>query len=137
MRYLGIDFGTKQIGLALGESVSRVVTPLRTIKNTSREIACSQLVAIIREYGIDAVVIGLPLNDDGSESDTSRQVRNIQSKLTHMAGCPVYFEDERYSSHSAEILLRERGISSKKQKQLVDQMAAVVILEAFLDKEVQ
>jgi putative Holliday junction resolvase len=92
----------------------------------------AELVDCILEHQIQGVVIGLPLDLDGQETESSRQARNFGSSLARRIGLPIYFADEVLSSNEAERRLRQAGISLRQRQELIDQQAAVIILETFL-----
>ena len=136
-RYLGIDYGRKRIGLAVGDTEAAPVTPLRKFDSRgSVDADASQFRRIIEEYGIDAIVIGLPLNMDGSEGDQAKLTRSYGDALGGVLGLPVEFWDERLSSAAADTLLDERGeLTTKKRKERRDALAAQTILQGFLDHQ--
>lgn len=132
MRYLGIDYGQKRIGLALSSVDEEVVTPYKTLKNSSRQKAITEVVNIVKQEKVEAIVVGLPIGLQGEETLTTRQVRNFVADLRKKVSIPIYLMDESYSSYEAESKLRELGMSSKKIKKIVDQVAAQDILITYL-----
>ena len=132
MRYLGIDYGQKRIGLALSSVDEEVVTPYKTLKNSSRQKAITEVINIVKQEKIEAIVVGLPIGLQGEETLTTRQVRNFVADLRKKVSIPIYLMDESYSSYEAESKLRELGMSSKKIKKIVDQVAAQDILITYL-----
>ncbi|ACV68418.1 Holliday junction resolvase RuvX [Desulfohalobium retbaense] len=132
MRYLGIDFGLKRVGLALSDSQATVVTPLATVQRSTRQALFEELLAYIETYAIEAVVIGLPYDLEGTATLTTRQARNFGTSLARRIALPIYYVDEVLTSEFAGEALREAGVPRHKRKDLLDQHAAVAILESFL-----
>lgn len=131
MRYLGIDFGTKRIGLAVGEDNGFGAFPLTTI-HRSRSLAhdLGEIVRLIEKEKVEQIVVGLPLHADGSESKSSGLVREFVRALGKRTTLPILLVDEFLSSAEAEEGLIAMDVSRKKRKEVLDQMAAVQILES-------
>lgn len=132
MRYLGIDFGLKRVGLALTDSGGTMAFPFRTLIRTTRKQFFEDLLAVIAEEKVEGVVLGLPLDLEGQETETTRQVINFKNSLARRIDLPVFLVNEALSSFEAEQALSMAGMKKKKQKPVLDQMAAVIILESFL-----
>ena len=133
-RFLGIDHGSKRIGLAVSDAGATLASPLATIHasgNLSDEIAA--VLSCAKEYEIDACVVGLPLNMDDTEGDQAKTVRRFGAELGRISGKPVHYWDERLSSRAAEELLRPAELTRKKRKARLDRVAAQVMLQGFLD----
>ena len=133
-RFLGIDYGTKRIGLAVSDPEATMASPLTTLQ--SRGDAAQDVVvlaAVVREYEIDELVVGLPLNMDGTEGKQAKITRAFGEALTHQTNLPVHYYDERLSSFTAEELLRPAELTRKKKKARLDGVAAQVMLQASLD----
>jgi len=133
-RFMGIDYGTKRIGLAVGDTDTGVALPVETIE------ACGGITDQVRavgttgqEYQVDALVIGLPLNMDGTEGDQAKVTRKFGEALARTTGKTVHYWDERLSSRHAQELLRPAGLTHKKRRAVEDSIAAQVILQDFLD----
>ncbi|WP_462325976.1 Holliday junction resolvase RuvX [Desulfoplanes sp.] len=135
-RYLGIDFGLKRVGLAVAGPNSTMVFPLKTIFRTTRATFFEELLATIREENIQAVVLGLPLDLEGNEQLISRQVRNFADSLGRRVAVPIYLENEVLTSFEAKDRLSEAGVFGSRRKKVLDQIAAVAILESFLSRSV-
>jgi putative Holliday junction resolvase len=133
VRYLGIDLGRARIGLALADDVLRTARPLTTIVRRAEEADLAAIAAIAREYEVTKAVLGLPLNMDGSEGASARLARAFQPRLAAALRVPVDLFDERLSSFEAEMRLRDQGFSSKDRRGMVDQEAAAVILQGWLE----
>lgn len=135
-RFLGIDHGSKRIGLAVSDPGATLASPLTTINasgNLSDEIAA--VLSYVKDYDIDAFVVGLPLNMDDTEGNQAKAVRRFGTELGRVSGKPVHYWDERLSSHAAEDLLRPAELTRKKCKARLDRVAALVILQGFLDSQ--
>ena len=135
MARLGIDFGTKRVGLAISDPDGRLAFPRPAIERTersTREALFEALVGLIKAEGVAEVVVGLPLTLEGGESLTTRQARNFAESLARRVSCPVQLMDERLSSVAAEEQLKEAGLCSRKRKERLDSQAAVQILESWL-----
>lgn len=133
MRYLGIDLGRARIGLALADDVLGTARPLRMVRRTADGSDLAAIQEAAREYEVDRVVMGLPLNMDGSEGPAAVAARSFARRLSAALTLPVDFQDERLSTFEAQDRLRARGISAREMKDLVDAEAAAVILQGWLD----
>ena len=132
MKYLALDYGLKRVGVAVSDPEGRMAFPRCTLARDTRDGFFSELLALLERERPDAVVLGLPLHVDGTECLTTRQVRNFAASLKRRMALPLYWIDEALTSRQAEIDLREAGLSARAIKQVVDQQAAVRILETFL-----
>jgi putative Holliday junction resolvase len=133
MRYLAIDYGTKRTGLAVCDAGEMIASPLGVLhgrKDLIREIG-----QIIAAENIEAVVLGLPLNMDGSEGPQAKQVFAFAEQLKPHLQIPIHFQDERLSSFGAEQKLREIGLSRAKKRERLDALAAAEILQTFLERQ--
>ena len=131
-RVLGLDIGTKRIGVAISDALFITAQPLKAIFRTSDEEAVKQINEIIKEYGVKTVVAGLPKNMDGS---VGSQAQNCIDFMKNFSSVNVIFEDERLTSRQAEFILKEQGKKYTKQKQLVDIESACLILQQYMDKQ--
>jgi len=132
MRYLGIDYGLKRIGLAVSDASERMAFPLTTLHKTTNERLFNDLTAIIQNEKIEALVVGHPKGLDGQITTSTRQAENFAAKLRSRTGLEVFLVDETLTSSLAEEKLKQARISGRKHKAIVDQQAAVEILDAFL-----
>jgi putative holliday junction resolvase len=137
MRYLAIDLGEKRTGLALGDSVTGIVTPLEVIEHPAHEHAGpARLHALARHIdaalGAGELVIGLPLNMDGTEGPAARRARAAAAELARLTGRAVHLHDERLSSAQADWALAGSGLTRGQKKQRRDAVAAAAILRDFL-----
>lgn len=133
MRYLGIDVGRATLGLALADEVLRTATPLHTIRRSTEDADLAALEVVLREYEVERVVIGLPLHMNGAEGSSARLARGFAARVGARLGVAVELFDERLSTFEAEQRLRERGVTARDQRALVDAEAAAVILQGWLD----
>ena len=132
MKNLALDYGLKGVGVAVSDPEGRMAFPRCTLARDTRDGFFSELLALLERERPDAVVLGLPLHMDGTECLTTRQVRNFAASLKRRMALPLYWIDEALTSRQAESDLREAGLSARAIKQVVDQQAAVRILETFL-----
>ena len=133
-RILGLDMGSKTIGLALSDVTRTVATPLRTIRRTKFAKDAGVLRSVIDEMGVDALVIGLPLSMDGTEGPRCQSVRQFAADLLETIDIPAAFWDERLSTAAVErMLIGEADLSRQRRAQLVDKAAAAYILQGALD----
>jgi putative Holliday junction resolvase len=133
VRYLAIDLGDKRTGVAVGDDDTRIVSPLEVIAAPRARIM-EPLLDAIDEQGPGALVIGLPLNMDGTEGPQAQLAREFGNRLAAATKLPVHFQDERLSSYAAEEHLKGSGRTRKQKKQLRDALAAAEILRDFLDE---
>ena len=134
-RLLGLDVGKKTIGLALSDITLTIASPLETIKRTRFGDDAERLGRLIEEFAVGALVIGLPINMDGSEGPRCQSTRQFAANLAGVAGfaLPVAFWDERLSTAAVTRILLEAEVSRKRRRQVVDKMAAAYILQGALD----
>ena len=133
-RILAIDFGLKRVGLAVSDPMQIIARALETVQYQSRKELLRRLVEIIRQNEIAGIVMGLPRHMDGSEGEMAKLVRALMTELAARVSIPIMAWDERLSSVQAERALREMGFSARKTKRGdVDRMAAVFILQSYLD----
>jgi len=132
MRYLGIDFGLKRVGLAVTDPAGKLAFPLKTIYRTTRARFFEELLRIIETEGVQAIVLGMPLALEGGGTLTARQVENFRQSLMRSSGLPVHLVNEALTSFEGKNILRQHKVLGQKQRQALDQLAAVLILETFL-----
>ncbi|MCE5186169.1 MAG: Holliday junction resolvase RuvX [Planctomycetaceae bacterium] len=132
MRYLAIDHGEKRTGLAICDASETLVSPHSVVETSSRQVLLDRVLALLKQENIEAVVVGLPLNMDGTEGPRAKQVRHFGSLLERQGGIPVFFHDERLSSFEADHLAIDLELTRKKKKKRLDAIAASAILTSFL-----
>jgi len=127
MMYLGIDWGTKKIGLAIG---SEIPYELATLDNN--EDVYEKIVKLCQQEKIERIVIGMPIMDSGDEGNFGDRIEKFARKLKEVAKRPIYFEPENLTTQTALELLKEEGASPEEIEQKVDQLAARLILEQYI-----
>lgn len=132
MKYLGIDYGQKRTGIAVTDPAGGMAFPRRTLLMRGKDLFFAELLELAGEEKAEAFVVGLPLRQDGSDSETTRQVRNMVARLRRRTDLPVFLVPEALSSWDAEARLREAGKGGKDLREKLDQAAAVAILETFI-----
>ena len=133
-RVLGLDLGSKTIGLAISDSNLVVSSPLITIHRKKFTIDAEILITLINERMVGGLVLGLPVNMDGSEGPRAQSTRQFAQNLIEKIDIPIVLWDERLSTAEVErILINEIDMSRKRREQVIDKMAAGVILQGFLD----
>ena len=133
MRLLGLDVGDRTIGLALSDESATLASGLRTIRRTALKQDLHELADLVREHEVGEVVVGLPRSLDGTEGPQARKVRGFVETLKKALKVPVSTWDERFTTVAAEQALIEGGVSRGRRKDLVDKVAAVLILQNYLD----
>lgn len=131
---LGVDYGERRIGLAV--SSGRVAVPLTIVEHTNRAGDLERVATVAREQSAARVVIGLPLHMSGDESEQSRRARRFGDALARRLDVPVVYADERYTSVRAADAVAATG-QSRGQKRRLDDVAAAMILQGYLDTEQQ
>lgn len=133
-RFLGIDYGTKRIGIALSDPDGRIASPVRVLRAAGSPSADADAVmAAARELEASDFVVGLPLNMDGTESEQTKTTRAFVAALETRTSSTIHIHDERLTSHAADALLAERDLTRKKRKARQDAVAAAIILTGFLE----
>ncbi len=135
MRALGLDLGTKTIGLAVSDELGITAQGLTTLERRGPRKDLEALAERVTEFTIDRFIIGLPLNMDGSEGPRAEFTRKFGTGLEEATKLPVIYWDERLTSVAAHRALSEIGASRKKRKEVIDQVAAVLILQGWLDSQ--
>ncbi len=130
---LGFDFGLKRIGVASGEHMLGIAHPLTTLNAESNEDRFKLIEALIKEWKPSTLVIGLPLSLDGGEHEVTALCQKFARRMDGRFGLPIVMIDERLSSSEASHSLKELGISGRKQKPMLDQIAAQLILQSYFD----
>lgn len=131
---LAFDFGTKRIGVAVGNGISGTAQPLTTINDEKNDVRFARIGELIGEWQPAALVVGLPCNDDGTPHEMTALCRRFANRLKGRFDLPTLLVDERYTSAAASSALDEEGIHGRKQKALLDQYAAQQILQAYFDE---
>ena len=132
---LAFDFGKKRIGVAIGDTALRLAHPLTTIDSEKNDQRFSLITKLIESWNPVFLVVGLPVHMDGSAHEMTRLSQRFARRLTGRFKLKVMLVDERYTSKTASAALRQVGVSAKKQKQFLDQVAAQHILQSFFDEQ--
>ncbi len=135
MRVLGIDLGQKRVGLAISDPMGWTAQSLETLGWRGDETTLKNLVALCRENAVTSIVVGLPVNMNGTLGPKAEQVMTFVEKLRQSAGIEVVTWDERLTSRQASRLMIHEGLSRKKQKESSDKLAALLILQSYLDSK--
>ena len=133
-RLLGLDLGEKTIGLALSDTLLTVATPMQTLKRAKFGADAARLDTIISEQGVGALVVGLPLNMDGSDGPSAQSARAFARNWAGSRDVPVILQDERLSTSAVTRTLLEADASRARRADVVDKMAAAYILQGALDR---
>ena len=136
-RLLGLDLGTKTIGIAVSDVTRRIATPLRTIKRTKFTVDAADLVQLAESEKALAFVLGLPINMDGTEGPRCQSTRAFARNLEKLTPVPILFWDERLSTAAVQRMLIADDRSRAQRAQLVDKLAAAYILQGALDRLAQ
>lgn len=131
---MGLDLGTKTIGLAISDAGRRIASPVRTILRTKFRADAEALLKAAAEFQIAAFVLGLPLNMDGSEGPRVQATRAFARNLSQLTPLPIFFWDERLSTAAVTRTLLEADASRRRRGEVVDKMAAAYILQGVLDR---
>ena len=135
-RVLALDYGTRRIGIAVSDPSGTLASPVTTLsRRIGKRPTITRIVALASEHAAEAFVVGLPLDDDGNETEWSTDVRDFGRQLGRRSGMPVHFADERYSSVEAEARIRSIGLRRKarEDKARIDAGAAAIFLQDWLD----
>lgn len=135
MRILGLDYGSKTVGVAMTDALGMTVQPYKTIqrdRESKLRQTLSEIAEIVEQYQIEKIVMGLPLNMDDTEGDRAAKTRDFAEKLKLRVAVPIEFTDERLTTMEAEGILDQSGIPRSEQKKVIDQVAAQLILEQYL-----
>lgn len=130
---LGIDFGTKRVGLALSTPDQSIASALEIIQRSQPAQNAKQLCKICKDYRVVGLVVGLPVHMSGSEGGKAKEAREFGDWCAGQTGLPIVYWDERFTSSLADNHLREASVSAKRRKQYLDKLAAQFMLQSFLD----
>ncbi len=140
MRKLGLDVGDKTIGVAVSDELDITAQGVTTIDRVGIRKDAGKVMDYVREYDCDTVVMGLPINLDGSDSVQTEKVREFRTMLENkmrssgMADVKVEWQDERFTTVIAERVLMEANMKRKSRKEVVDKQAAIIILPSYMDR---
>jgi putative Holliday junction resolvase len=135
-RIMGLDFGSKTVGVAITDETRTCIRPLPVIRREKPgklRKTLSAITELLKEYDCDRIILGLPLNMDGSEGERVRLTREFRELLVKRVNIPVILFDERLTTVEAYEIMKERGIDKKEQLKIVDSVAAEIILNSYID----
>ena len=130
-RSLGVDYGTKRVGLAISDSLGITSRPLSVVP---RSAVVDEVVNLVKEHDIGTIVVGLPTGLSGDEGMSASEARKLADELGAATGAEVVLADERYTSRMADDALLESGMKRRKRRENVDKVAAAIILQDYLDR---
>lgn len=133
-RCLGIDFGTRRIGLALSDPTGSLATPLPFLENTSLKEVVAKFQELVESHGVKTIVIGLPRNMDGSYGPSAQKVREFITQIQPHIAAEIISQDERLTTAQASRDLSQIGLTQKELRKKVDSSSAALILQQFLDR---
>ncbi|MCC6909070.1 MAG: Holliday junction resolvase RuvX [Phycisphaerales bacterium] len=133
MRYLCLDIGDKRTGAALGDDETWIVSPLGIIEVAAESALLDRLALLIEEHEPDELVVGLPLNMDGTRGPQAKKIAALVERLAEAVLLPIHLQDERLSSFAADEAMARTGLTHKQKKQRRDALAAAAILRGFFE----
>jgi putative Holliday junction resolvase len=133
VRILGLDIGSKRIGVAVSDELGFTAQGVETITRKDLDADLDRIEALVGNYGVEEIVVGMPYNMNGSEGPQVRTVRAMIEHITKRIDVPVREWDERLSTVAAERALLEANVSRGKRRKVIDKLAAVIILQGYLD----
>ena len=134
MRIMALDVGSRTIGIACSDALLMTAQGIETIRRTSLENDFNRLRELISEYEVHELVVGMPKNMNGTKGERAEKTEEFVGKMKEVIALPITFWDERLSTVMAERQLIAADVSRKKRKDVIDKMAAVVILQGYLDR---
>lgn len=137
MRILGLDYGSRTVGVAVSDPTGLIAQPVKTItreRESALRKTLAELEALAAEYQPEKIILGLPLNMDDTEGERAEKTREFAEKLAARVKVPLEFLDERLTTMQAQEILDESGIPRSEQKKVIDQVAAQLILQTYLDQ---
>lgn len=134
MKVIGVDLGSRRIGVATSDRSGLIASPLTVLQRAqSQRRDHEELARIVREEEAQAVVVGLPLNMDGTEGRAAQAARREVERMTTVIDVPIHVHDERRTTVQADHVLMEKRLNAQERRQVVDKVAAAVILQSWLD----
>ena len=135
MRKLGLDLGNRTLGIALSDELGFLASGIETFRFTEKDFksALDYTLEVIVKYNVDVVVLGLPKNMDGSLGEQAELTKDFKLNLERESNIKVVFWDERLTSRMASNMMKSQNLKRKKRKQDIDKMAAIIILQGYLD----
>ncbi|MBQ3111243.1 MAG: Holliday junction resolvase RuvX [Clostridia bacterium] len=136
MRIIGLDYGEARIGVAVSDLLGTIANPLDTISEKDREKQLEKVLEVIKREKAEKIVVGLPKRMDGTLGHRAEYTKAFAEELSSRSSLPLVMWDERLSSSEAHRMLESGGVSGKKRKTKVDKIAAVLILQTYLDSQI-
>jgi putative Holliday junction resolvase len=138
LRYLGLDVGSRRIGVAVSDELGLTAQPVLTLERrgggpANRREDLRSLARLCRRFGVAGIVVGNPLHLSGDSSPRAAKTQAFAAELGELTGLPIHFCDERLTTHAAHEILYEAGHERQKHGKVVDQVAATLILQSFID----
>lgn len=133
-RLIGLDLGTKTIGVAISDVERRIASPVETIRRTKFKADAAALMALIAKHDVGAIILGKPFNMDGSEGPRVQATEAFARNLRQLTSLPILFQDERLSTAAVTRTLIDADTSRARRAELVDKLAATYILQGFIDR---
>ena len=133
MKKLGLDLGKARVGIAMSDILGILASPYETLQSKGLERDCLYVASLCEKFSVDVVVIGLPLNMDGTESEMTFYAKDFAQRLKNLISAKIILQDERLTSVEAEEYLNQTNTRGKKRKEVLDQVAACIILQSYLD----
>ena len=131
-RSLGVDYGTKRVGLAISDALGLTARPLAVLPRSS---VVEEVVSLVKDQDVVTIVVGLPTGLSGDEGMSASEARKLADELGSATGVDVILRDERYTSRMAESSLLESGMKRRRRRESVDKVAAAIILQDYLDSK--
>ena len=133
MRILGLDVGSKTIGVAISDPMGWTAQGIKTIRRTKKEVDLEEINSICKEYSVETIVVGLPKNMNGTIGESGERVLALSELIKEKCNVPIEMWDERLSTVAVTRTMLEADLSRSKRKKIVDKMAAIYILQGYLD----
>lgn len=135
-RYLGLDVGSRRIGVAVSDELGLTAQPVMTLeRRSSRREDLRSLARLCRKFGVAGIVVGLPVHMSGEVGDRAVKTQAFAAELGELTGLPIHLWDERLTTEEAHEILYKAGHARQKHRKMLDQVAAVLILQGFLDRD--
>lgn len=135
MRAMGLDVGTKTVGVAVTDELGLTAQPVTVVRRTNLKADLAELLRLAGDRDVDRFIVGLPLNMDGSEGPRAAATRKFGDALARASTLPIVYQDERLTTVAAERSLLEADVSRGKRREVIDQVAAALILQGWLDAQ--
>lgn len=135
VRILGLDIGSKRIGIAMSDELGFTAQGMETLISKGDEADIERIALLVQDFGVSEVVVGMPYNMNGTEGPQAQKVKALMERISKRIAAPVYEWDERLSTAAADRALLEADMSRAKRRKVVDKIAAVLILQGYLDRK--